>query len=486
MVTVAALMLTFLLLAFGADQFGPVGTALPIFMFAIIILWSRPRMLLALYWMTLLFIPTLEIVWPSPLVKYIEQGFALCLFAVLVGDLIITSETVSNTRSVARAMFFLLALAGVATIVNKVPAKPVAFYLLTYMKHFILFFFAVRYLRPQDSRFMFRLMMLSFAIQLMFNLAYYLGVNPLPRIIWRGFADASIGTVGSCNIVGYLMLATIFILIAYARNLPGLRAKWLGFVGSTVAFAQLVLTYTMHAYPLLALALGVQYALFGRRSLFRVLRGVAAVSLVVGVVAAAILNGPAGRTAHLGFRPWVWQYQWDRMLHGPKIEAYREVILHGSRHLRYPLLGAGPGNYTSNIAFITGRPLALLPHMFYRYEAIERQNVSMGGSILTMTRTGLLSLWGELGPFGALVFWGIYVVAGIHVARLRRRGEYRDPYRKVLAEGFVPAIFVVFILNFLNESVAIPQLNIGLWIWAGAVWTPCPTDTPESANAPQS
>jgi hypothetical protein len=197
-------------------------------------------------------------------------------------------------------------------------------------------------------------------------------------------------------------------------------------------------------------------------------------SAALAVLALALLfrAGSVGESIRSIASPETWRYNWIRMTEGPKWEAHEHVLLRGSDYLRYPWLGAGPGNYTSNIAFLTGRPLARLPHLFYRYIALDRREVSMGGSVLTTTRTGVLALWGEMGPLGVLLFWGMYVYAVIRVWRQCRAGVYRDPYRRILAEAFVPAMSGFIILNVLTELVPLAQLNIGIWIWAATVWNP--------------
>ncbi|MBN1556664.1 MAG: hypothetical protein JW951_00800 [Lentisphaerae bacterium] len=461
---------------------GPIGGAAPAIFFVAAMLLSKPKALLLSFWAVTLFIPTIEILAPPLLVKILEQTFGVALLGVLLADAVIQRKRLPGTQVMNGLVIGFLATAAISAFINRVPAMPLAFYLLTYTKHYWVFYFALRFLEPKDCRMIFRVMLVSFAVQFPFNLAYYVGLNPLPNMIWRRFVDASIGTVGACNVVGYFMLACICLLIAYGRR-AALRNRVKAFVFGVVAFVQFFFTYTIHAYPLLAGAVVMQYALFRKRATGTLARIVLILGVTLLLMAALVSVGPLSHASRQIFSVDTWRYNWERMKEGPKLEAYREVLLRGSRYLNYPFLGGGPGNYTSNIAFIMNRPLAQLPHMFYRYEALDRRRVSMGGSILSMTRTGVIALWGEVGPVGFFLFWGAYVYAGWRVWRQTRNGRYHSRCRQALAEAFVPVMTVYMILNVITEMVPIHQLNLGLWIWAAAVWNgDAPEQAPERAS----
>jgi hypothetical protein len=167
---------------------------------------------------------------------------------------------------------------------------------------------------------------------------------------------------------------------------------------------------------------------------------------------------------------------WDHVLYGLKGDAYRAVFFQGSRHLPHPVVGGGPGNYTSNIARLTHRPLAYLPHMAYRLYAVDRRSVSLGGSILTIPMTGFISLWGELGPVGFALFWGCYVYAGLRVHRKLKADLYTSTIQATLAEAFVPTVFAFIGLNSLIDGVNLAHINQPIWIWAALVWVPLSVD----------
>ncbi|MFC1452894.1 hypothetical protein ACFLSJ_06060, partial [Verrucomicrobiota bacterium] len=463
-----AVLLTIVATVVSWNMVGPMGAILPPLFLVCLILLDQPKKLLMFFWGTLLFVPTAEILLPSVFVKIYEQFFGIYLLAALMGSYVLSPRPFPGTRTVNHMLVALLALIGISAVVNRVPTKCVVFYLLTYVKHVWVFYYCIRYLEEEDGKTVFKVMLWSIGVQIPFNVAYYLGVNPLPRMIWRRFVDASIGTLGGSHQVGYFMTAGIVLLFAFLQHAPSIRAKIGAWLYLGVMFIQLYLTFTIHAYPLLMGALGVQYLLSSGRGFKRVTRFIlaafACLIIVVFVLSMGIIT-EATRIATVSY----WQYSLERMLQGPKIEAYTHVFLRAAEHVRYPWLGGGPGNYTSNIAFITNRPMAQLPHLYYRYIAVDRWQVSMGGSILTMTRTGAISLFGELGPMGLALFWGLYAYAALRVWRQVRADRYRDPYRRVLAEAFVPVIAAFCLLNVISEAVVDMHLNLGLWIWAAAV-----------------
>ena len=456
-------------------QIGMAGLAVPLAVFSAIILTSRPRMLLALFWIVTILAPSLEAFIAPTYIKAIEQGIGLYILSILVAELIINRTVIPGTKLVTRIVLVLLVWVGIAHVINRVPARAFGLYVLTYLKHIWLFYFTVRHLRPEDGRAVFRIMLGSFAIQIAFNLAFYAGLNPLPYVLGRGAADASLGTVGDAHSVGYYMITCIVVLVAYLRLVPSFPAKVAACAGALLALVQFFFTFTMHGYPFLVGALGLQH-LMSRRSSIRQMLGIIAVTTplfacLVFLFSMAAFSGLERTILTKGS----FRHQWRRIRYGPKWEAYEEVFLHGAHYYRYPLVGAGAGNYTSHTAYLGGRPLSRLPHMFYFYRTWDPL-VRMGGSIMAVPRTGYISLYGELGPLGLLLYWGLYVIAAVRIMRQARNGSYREPHRQALAEAFVPVMLFFLILNVLVDRAAMLHLNLGLWIWAGALWNPSPAE----------
>lgn len=463
---------TLVVVAISCNLLGIQGLLVAPAVFAAVILASKPKVVLLLFWLLTLFTPTIEILIPDVYVKVMEQGAALYLLVILLATYIIDRKPIRGSRPLQFLVLPLLVVMAASTLANRVPPKAVLFYVLVYMKHFWVFLYALRFLGAEDARSVFRVMMLSFLLQVVFNVAFYLGVNPLPQMYRRGFEDASLGTLGSSHYVGYYMTAFLFIAIARFGLLKSFKGKLACASGAAVALLQFFYSYTMHAYPLLAAGLGLQYVAYGRGLARKALRLVPALILVTLVIAALVAFGPAGGETTKYLRKEVWVLRWERMLTGYKGQAYEAVFLHGDRYLAYPWLGGGPGNYTSSTARLLGRPLSMLPHLAYLTYATDPQaRIALAtGSVVFGTGSGMIALWGEVGPLGFLLYWGFYAYAAFRVWRLARRHAYRDSYRQTLAEAFVPTTIVFVAVNCLFDAIALLHLTLGFWIWAAAVW----------------
>jgi hypothetical protein len=102
----------------------------------------------------------------------------------------------------------------------------------------------------------------------------------------------------------------------------------------------------------------------------------------------------------------------------------------------------------------------------------EYYELSEGGSITGMPYSGVLALWGELGPFGAVLYLLPFFYAFWRVLALHRSGRYDDKVQNALAEAFVLLVPMFVFLNFLTDYFHNAFLQGGLWAMAAAVWTP--------------
>lgn len=470
-----------LLILFSAWSMGIVGLVIPAAFLIMLVLTGRPPSLLLFFWGITMVVPSLELFLPNVFVKVIEQSLALCILGVVLGKYCITKQVPQGAGFINRAMIVLLFWIGVATIVNRVPAKSVVFYLLTYVKPFWVFYFALTFLEKRHVRQFFVVFAVSVAAQVVFNLLYYAGVNPLPALAYRSFVDASIGTVGTCTHVAYFLIGFLCILSAVVKRVRTLSGLLLAYAAMAVCAIQFSLTYSFHAYPLLFGSVAMQGILFRKRMFGSGRRIVIPVAAVAVVIAVFMAMGPGSEAMGRTFSAPRMRHLWDRTVYGIKGNSYRQVFLHARHYLPYPWIGGGPGNYTSNIARLTRRPLASLQHLTYREYAFNRRQVSLGGSIMTIPLTGFVTLWGELGATGFFTFWGIHIYAVLRILKRLRAGMYEYRIQQILAEAFVPTMTMFVVLNVLVEAIAIMHIAIPLWIWAAVVWNPYPAE--ESAQA---
>jgi len=455
----------------GSAMFGPIGAILPLAATAGVLLLGSPRKALLLYWGWVLFAPVAEFLLPQKLLKMLEQGLALFLLTILAGHWALKLAARRTTPAFRIMLTALLGLMGVSALANRVPSICLVHYSVTYLKHIWIFLYALQFLREKDYRTVFIVMMFSFGIQIVFNVAYVVGINPLPRMIGRDFYDAFLGTLYKCHHVGYYMMALIFLLVAYRRQVAGAGRRLCLLMGSLVALIQFYLTYTQHAFPMLIGGLGLQLFVVGRHRLRTFLRSVPFLVATVLVAAVLVSYGPRAENVKRNLSPWALKARWYEARHGLKGQAYAEVFKRVPRLLPYPFLGAGPGNYSSNTAVVHKRPLAMRV-MAYKTYGIDYGLIRASASVLGHPSAGILTLWGELGPLGYLLYLGLYVYAAIRVYRHVRGEVYVSPYRRVMAEAFVPMMAVFVLISFLSDEFVFVHLNVGLWIWAACVWNP--------------
>jgi len=457
---------------FSAWTMGLAGLIFPPAILIMLVLVGRPPAGLLFFWVVTMFTPSMELFLPNVMVKVMEQSLGLCLLAVVLGRYCITKQPPKGTKVINNVMILLLLWVGIATIVNKVPAKSLVFYVLTYLKPFWVFYFALTFLDQRHARPFLVVFVLSAAIQIVFNVFYYMGLNPLPMLAYRSFVDASIGTLGTCTHVSYLLIGLLCVLSAVLKRARTTSVLLLTYVAIAISGIQFYLTYSLHAYPLLFGPVAMQSILFRKRAFGSVRRIIIPMVAVAVVALAFMAAGPRADRIGRAFSAPRLRYLWDRTVYGIKGNSYRQVFFSASSYLPYPWIGGGPGNYTSNIARLTRRPLASLQHLTYREYAFNRRQISLGGSIMTIPMTGFITIWGELGVFGFLMFWGLHVYAIQRVWRRLRTGQYIHRMQQILAEAFVPTMTMFIVLNILVEAIAIMHIFIPLWIWAAIVWNP--------------
>jgi hypothetical protein len=471
MVEALAILAGVVLVFIGYQMLGLMGGVLPVIMIVPLMLLRYPKRALMLYWVWVLFSPTIEFLLPIGPIRLVEQLFAVFLFVVFLGDALFNRVRVLGFRSIKLLALPLLAWIGISAMVNDVPTMPLLHYMAGYVKHLVIIAYTVRFLEPRDGKLVFFMMLGSFAIQFVFNLAFVAGINPLPHLIGRSFFDSFVGTLYSCHNVGYYMIAFLLLLLALGRNARELGKKiWIVGLG-VLAFVHLYFTFTIHGYAILAIGVATQLLLPRRQHQRVLLRLTAALSVTALVVLLYVTQSGVARSASGFMAHYAIRNRMERMAIGLKGQAYRDVFMRSRYVLRHPWVGGGPGNYTSNTALVFQRPLATRVMAYARYGS-DYSLRSAAGSILGAPRSGILAIWGELGPLGTLLYWSFYFYAGYRIWSQNRNESYPDLYRKCLAEALPPMMVGFFVLSFLVDVLPHPQLNLGLWIWAGALWNP--------------
>ena len=442
------------------------------------LLVGYPRRLMALYFAWLTVSGMLEaLLGRLVFVIWLDELLALLLLAVALATRIQTGKGVPEFKFFSRVLAGLGFLFAASFVANRPPLRPAVHFALAYFRFFLIFYYARRFADASFCRSFVRLFAAVFAVQVVMNFGWLTGLNPLPNeAIGRESVDFAYGTWLGVPTVAYLSVACICLCAAWFSAEQRAGRRLLALLVAAVAAGELWITYTVHAYLLAIVCLGAQVMLVSKKTSRKIL--VLCLTAIVLLLAWRPLERLVEEkrlrlSEQLTAQHLAWR--WKGMLDGTKGRAYKDVILTVPKeHLRFPLLGAGPGNFSSAMGRLYRRPLAeryinyVLTVDSYR----EYYELSEGGSITGMPYSGVLALWGELGPFGAVLYLLPFFYAFWRVLALHRSGRYDDKVQNALAEAFVLLVPMFVFLNFLTDYFHNAFLQGGLWAMAAAVWTP--------------
>ena len=445
------------------------------------ILISRPGLLLLFYWLYVLWIPFLsQIVLFGGRLQFGDELLALCLLGVLISQLIIRKSLQPKLDPLLLLILISLFFTALSAFANTSSKKNILRFLLIYYRFVIVFYYSVYLVTNRKAKLLFRCIIATFVLQMLLNFGWAIGINPLPnRSI--GTADFCLGTGISANNVAYYMIAFSLIIISYINSPLGPRKQFWFVVWLIPVFVQIYLTYTVHAYFLLPVIGLFHWVLFtGKKN--RILT-LAICSLLVIGLSLCVRHG-FGKHSRLINQTASYDYakrRFDRMIHGVKGQLYANVFFHAMKDMRFPLLGAGPGNFTSPMAMAT-ETLLVAKYVPLYYITNSGYIITTRGSITEYPYTGMTTIWGELGPVGFLVYWGLHVYASFHVYLQLKRRQYKTFHQHVLAQAYVSVMIMYIGLNTILDFANHAFLSNGIWIWAGCVWYPLETRSNKPNN----
>lgn len=471
-VTFVVVSLTCLAIVAGWDMMGAPGAVAPLLLLAMLALVSHPSKLLLLLWIATVSAPALEVLLPGVLIKSLEQILAIAVLALILGDVALRRKSPPGLSVFLKCMIGLGIVTLLSTYANRAPVKAVFFFVVTYFKPFWIFYFVLRFMGSKYNHRILAAITITMVVQVILNGLTYAGLNPVPARMGRTWVDWSMGTFGSAAYMAYYVGAVLCVLFARTFSTKSKAEQLKAATLSLLAGVQLVFCYAIHFYPVLVGSLFFQYLFMFKRKI----RYVLPITLIGGFVVAMIvflaIRAPLRETTTEIVSLPRMHRRLTELQRGVKAISYKEVFLKAGNHLDYPLLGGGPGNYTSRIALLLQRPKAMLPHLFSVYSWTAVQQIKWRGSVITTPRTGYIALWGDLGPFGFLLFWGLHVYAALRVYRLYKRGAYSERASFILAQAFVPVMAMFLVINVIRDIAVDPPFTVGLWIWAATVWNP--------------
>lgn len=411
----------------------------------------------------------------GPFVKYLDEGIFLGLGVLIMGHVALDSSFLRK-RDMKRylilffALFCLVVFSGLLNGTSKVN-------LFHFIKSYLLFggFFIVarHFFDGRDAKNFIKYFTFFILLQIVLNIGWWLGINPLPNPRGYSAVDFSIGTVGGANSVAYLIIMFLFVLYGLF-NSKVLRNKVPILAMGGLSLIAFFLTHTMHAYIFLAIC----FLIYSPIS-FRSASPLRAAIIIAIIVAPLLLlvnqmtaNKQYGSLEGNALTQKNLEYRWLKMTRGPKAESYADSFWHlPNEKFHYWIVGAGPARYMSVPARLRPTPLALkyLGDFYLTHSGREERR---GGSITQNPLVGVCALFGELGLIGIFLYLSLYALPLYRVVSFLKAGLYRDAWQRILAQALVPSLCVYLGLNLLVDYFANLTFVILLWVWIAIVWNP--------------
>ncbi len=438
---------------------------------------TKPRVLLTLYWFYALWSPfLLNHVYFIRELRYVDEIITVAILGVLVIHVFLCRPSFTDYRSFLKPFFLMLFMLVLSAFANHVPLLNVVKFTLTYCRFAVLFLYAGYFLGNNGSKMVYAALITTFLMQIALNIAWLLGINFLPSSGSWG-PDFAVGTGIGANNVAYYMIVFVVLELSFLtcrKSHPYIESSK-GFFTSlffiTLALFQLILTFTLHAYILLIPVVAF-FVIFLTEGKYK-LRLIIALIMCIPFIPLVLRVPLAGYKVRINEVLTVdtIKKRLSEIKYGAKGTMYRNVFYHATKDLPFPLLGAGPGNFASSTAMDSNRPLTerYMPRTFM---SIYGTTMIYKGSIAGYPNAGYAAVWGDLGPIGFVIYWGLHLLAITRVWRQVRKGQYEIFYQHVLAKAFVPSMFLYLGLNLLLDFASMLYVSNGIWILAASVWTP--------------
>jgi len=450
------------------------------------ILIPNPSRLLQAYFLWVLFgtifiDPKINMGFGIPGIRYVDEfltaGLTLCLF----GQITMVRRVHANLSALMICFLGLLGIMGLSAYVNGT-SKLLAFkFTTTYLGFVPIFLVMQEYTpRPKGTRIIALLVTVLF-VQLALNVSWYLGFNPMINFD-SGGPDFAHGTLGGCNYVAYFCVFIILLVLSRLlehRRVPGL-GYGLAIVLGLAAFVQLLFTFTFHALLLLAicgglfLALGVRLKYLSSQRLM----GLSLLALIVLIIAFLVVAvAGVGEGIFAFFDPKVLLQRLEMMRTGPTVAIYRNVFIDIWHEVPVPFLGAGPGGFGSSVALEYGAPLTR-KYLWIYYLTTSGREMIRGSSITQSLISGISAMWGDLGPIGALLYFGLYTIPARRIWRQLITNRYQDPFQRVLSRVYLPHMAMILLVALLQDVFWNDVVQCSVIFMNAYLWTPIETGEP--------
>lgn len=411
---------------------------------------------------------------PIPLPSFMDELFFLPIVAVIIMNLVQPARASRLKGGLWFAPLFML-IAGLSWYVNGKhdPLNSIRATLIM-LKPFLLWYYCrltCPFRDEKEIHFWIRFMLVYAAVQFFYNCLWHRA--PWPRL----HPDYSGGMLGmhAAHTIGYLSIYGIFAYMAWRFTIgqaASFRQKLAcGILVAIVAYDLIFMTDTKHGLVMMPFAL-IPFLVHPRISP-RVRNTMWVFSAIVMSLAAIYIQ----MFFHGGFSRIASSVRKQMLVNSPKAEVYRAVTVDFHNLVPYPLFGAGPGRFGSDISMDHQTPLArryLLPveNQRRRYHMTAGQATYGGDSQLRWPRADLLTLLGEYGWLGAGLYYFFIAWTVCNLFRKSFLVKPRELYFGATLACCCSLSFLALLMTFISP-LTWPMVSFVLWAFAGRLWDYC-------------
>ena len=472
--TVAGFAIGLTVMFFISGMFGvpaPLGWAFLVIIFSIgTLLLDRPLLLLGvmMFYFALMPMNRLFGLVGLPLPDFIDELFFLPLVAVIVMNWI-------QRRQLKEATLFPLAFIFVAVLSWYVNGRPSPFsaiqVTLIVLKVYILWYYCRLTCTFENVRQLSKwiwVFIIYAAVQYLYNILWQRGLWPHYHPDTSGGVFGPERVNGGAHLVGYVSVFALFLLagwwVGVGRKASSRKRFWAGFCALVIAYDLVFMTDTKHALILVPFAF--LPFLFHPAFSARLRAGLLFSGLLFILASTYYIQTVVGTG---GLSQQVKSFQ-----NSPKGEIFLAVTADFPHLVPYPLLGAGPGRFTSPQASDARTPLARRYVIPYQDEQRRMAYWGRGGdvaqaSIVGIVTTDFFKLMGDFGWAGMAVYYAFlfWVVLKLY----RKSLEWPSTQLAFgLFLGLACCMIFMIIATFLVGIMTIPVVAFPLWVFIGRMW----------------
>ncbi len=410
-----------------------------------------------------------------PIVKVMDEFLWAGMLALTIIPFLIHSK---NENSVSDNKYKNIVLGAIGFILisslfNRINLLSLALFFKGYVLFPLMFFFAKRYFKPSDIK-QFSLIFIWWVIlQFPLNLCFMFGVLRPPNPEYVYFYDYAQGTMGSQLFMAYVSIIALLFLNALFSCKAYITKIWVYLITSFIVLCGFFITYTVHAYIILA-GCGIVYFLSNlRRIKYKLVITITAV--LAGVVLMSYNASQKKEYQNKSINYFDAQMISQKILefeYSPKGVSYANSFKIIPKEKKFaPFIGVGPGGYMSSPALM--RPTDLTYRFLGDFYLTQSGSESRaGGSILVNPLVGICALVAELGYFGFTLYLLIFLYPCYRVIKLLHKNAFIDPFQKSLAMVYLANIALFLGINFLIDAWSY-WVFVGLFgFWTAFVWDP--------------